>query len=72
MTHLTEPRAIGNHADMGASTPEASRMPLTVRDIFRAGVRRVAGRRELAVAQATWDSEGGATEYDGTDEEGAW
>jgi hypothetical protein len=62
MTHITEPRVIGNHAAMDRSTREASRTPLTVRDILRAGVRRRARRTEVAAAQSAWDSEGGATE----------
>jgi hypothetical protein len=32
------------------------------RDIFGAGLRRRARRREMLAAQSTWDSEGGATE----------
>jgi hypothetical protein len=55
MTHITEERVIGNHADMGGSTTVATRTSLTVTDILRAGVRR------RTAAQSTWDSEGGAT-----------
>ena len=40
MTHITEERVIGNHADMGGSTTVATRTSLTVTDILRAGVRR--------------------------------
>ena len=62
MTHITEARVIGNHAAMGRSTPAAKDMPfLTVNEILRAGLRRAARRKEMAVAQSTWDSEGGAT-----------
>ena len=38
MTHITEERVIGNHADMGGSTTVATRTSLTVTDILRAGV----------------------------------
>jgi ribosome-associated translation inhibitor RaiA len=60
MTHITEPRVIGNHAEMGGSTEPASYIPLTVKDILRSGMRRRGRRREMAAAQSTWDSEGGA------------
>jgi ribosome-associated translation inhibitor RaiA len=60
MTHITEPRVIGNHAEMGRSIPAAPYAPPTVRDILRAGVRRRARRKEMAAAQSAWDSEGGA------------
>ena len=60
MTHITEPRVIGNHAEMGGATSAAPYIPLTVKDILRAGVRRRARREEMAAAQSTWDSEGGA------------
>jgi hypothetical protein len=59
MTHITEARVIGNHADMGGLTPD--RIALTVPDILRAGKRRTLGRREMVAAQSTWASEGGAT-----------
>ena len=62
MTHITEPRVIGNHADMGRLTPESS--PVTVQNILRAGLRRRAVRTDLAAARSAWDSEGGATEQD--------
>jgi hypothetical protein len=61
MTHITEARLIGNHAAMGGSTPAAS-TTVTVKDILRAGVGRRARRKEMAAAQSTWDSEGGASE----------
>ena len=61
MTHITEERVIGNHADMGGSTTVATRTSLTVTDILRAGVRRRTTRNEMTAAQSTWDSEGGAT-----------
>jgi hypothetical protein len=68
LTHITEPRVISNHAEMGGSTPAPSRIPSTVKDILHTGVRRRARRREMgrarrremAAAQSTWDSEGGA------------
>jgi hypothetical protein len=69
MTHISETRVIGNHAAMGRSTPAASDAPLTVTDILRAGVRRRAKRKEMAAAQSTWDSEGGAGEWRTTDGE---
>jgi hypothetical protein len=59
MTHITEVRAIGNHAEMGGSSPSESRAALTVFDILRAGARRRARREETDTAQSTWDSEGG-------------
>ena len=64
MTHITEARLIGNHAAMGRSNPAASDTALTVKDILRAGAGRRAGREEMreemAAAQSTWESEGGA------------
>ncbi len=64
MTHITEERVIGNHADMGGSTTVATRTSLTAPDILRAGVRPRTTRKEMTAAQSTWDSEGGATEQD--------
>jgi hypothetical protein len=61
MTHITEPRVIGNHAEMGRSAQAAARIPLTVKELLRDGARRRARRREMAAAQSTWESEGGAT-----------
>ncbi len=61
MTHITEARVIGNHPDMGVPPPAAVRSSLIVTDILRAGIRRRNTRREMAAAQSTWDSEGGAT-----------
>jgi hypothetical protein len=61
MTHITEERVIGNHADMGGSTTVATRTSLTVTDILPAAVRRGNRRKEMTAAQSTWDSEGGAT-----------
>jgi ribosome-associated translation inhibitor RaiA len=60
MTHTTEPRVIGNHAEMGGSTEPAPYIPLTVEDILGSGMRRTALRGEMVTAQSTWDSEGGA------------
>jgi hypothetical protein len=60
MTHITDSRVIGNHADMGGGPPAAARNPLTVTEILRAGVRRRARRREMASAESVWDSEGGS------------
>jgi len=34
----------------------------TARELLRAGMRRAAGRREMAAAMSTRDSEGGATD----------
>jgi hypothetical protein len=62
MTHITEARVIGNHAEMGGSSEEESRVPLTLSDIPRASRRRRVRRREAETAQSTWDSEGGATD----------
>ena len=61
MTHITEERVIGNHADMGGSTTVATRTSLTVTDILGAGGRRGITRKEMTAAQSTWDSEGGVT-----------
>ena len=60
MTHIIEARVIGNHADMGGPAPSIDRIPLTVKDILRAGAQRRLGRREMVAAQSTWDTEGGA------------
>jgi hypothetical protein len=59
LTHITEARVIGCHAEMGGASQEDS--PLAVLDRDRAGVRRRASE-ETDVAESTWDSEGGATE----------
>jgi hypothetical protein len=61
MTNITGVRVIGNYAVMGRPVPAAARIPLTVRDILGAGVRRRVRRREMLAAQSTWDSEGGTT-----------
>jgi len=61
MTHITDQRVVGNHADMGAAPPTAaSRKSLTLHEILRAGVIRRTRRNELASAQSVWDSEGGS------------
>jgi hypothetical protein len=60
MTHITDERVVGNHADMGTSLPAASRKPLTLLGIHRAGIRRSTRHREMALAQSVWDSEGGS------------
>jgi hypothetical protein len=63
MTHITEARVITNHAAMGRSTPAPTDQPyLTAGEVLRAGIRRVVGRKEMAAARSTWDSEGGATD----------
>ncbi len=63
MTHITEKRVIGNHEDMGKSTTAVTpRIPQTVWDVLRAGVRRNTTRKEMTAAQSTWDDEGGAAE----------
>jgi hypothetical protein len=63
MTHNTEARVIANHAATGRSTPADTDRPyLTAREVLRAGISRAAGRKELAAAKSTWDSEGGATD----------
>jgi hypothetical protein len=63
MTRITEARVIANHAAMGRSTPAATDRPyLTVGEVFRAGICRAAARKEMAAANSTWDSEGGATD----------
>ena len=61
MTHITDPPAIANHADMGESAPAGSRKSLTVKEIVRRGLRRTASHDEMAAAQSEWDAEGGAT-----------
>ena len=61
MTHVTEARVIGNHADMGRPAPTGARIQMTVKDVLRAGAQRRAERREMAAAHSTWDYEGGAT-----------
>lgn len=63
MTQIIEARVIGNHGAMGRSTPAATGRPyLTIHEVLRAGIRRAAGRKEMAAAQSTWDSEGGVNE----------
>lgn len=61
MTHIAEDRVINNHAEMGGPSPAAARIPLTVKDILRAGARRRARGEEMTAAHSAWDSEGGAT-----------
>jgi hypothetical protein len=73
MTHITEARVIGNHADMGSQPTAVTPKVLTVTEIQRAGMLRTARRTELAAAQSIWDSDGGATKpgtsaSDGPDE----
>lgn len=63
MTYITGARVITNHAAMGRSTPAVTDRPyLTAGEVLRAGMRRAAGRKEMAAAKSTWDSEGGATD----------
>jgi hypothetical protein len=57
MTHITEPRAIGNHAEMGGP---AEPDPHLSTEVPRSGGGRKGRRREMIAAQSTWDSEGGA------------
>lgn len=61
MTHITEARVIGCHAEMGGASQEDSHAALAVLDTDRAGVRRRASE-ETDAAVSTWDSEGGVTE----------
>jgi hypothetical protein len=70
MTHITERRVIGNHADMGASTPAVPPASLTMTEIVRAGILRTASRREMFAAQSIWDSEGGVIKPGKTGGEG--
>ena len=52
MAHITNPRVIDNHAAMGKSPPAVPDTPfLTLENIFRAGARRAARRREILAAQ---------------------
>lgn len=60
MTHISDERVVGNHADMGASPRAVSRKSLTLNEIVRAGVSRRTRRREVASAESVWDSEGGS------------
>jgi hypothetical protein len=66
MTHVTDSRVIGNHADMGGPLQATSRKPLTITEILRAGISRRTRRMEMGAAQSTWDSEGGAVEPQAT------
>jgi hypothetical protein len=61
MRNVTGARVIGNYAVTNGRVQAAARIPLTVRGIIGAGVRRRARHREMVAAQSTWDSEGGAT-----------
>jgi hypothetical protein len=56
MTHITEERVIGNHADMGGSTTVATRTSLTVTDILPAGVPRRTTRKEMTAATGSGES----------------
>jgi hypothetical protein len=63
MTYITEARVSGNDAAVGKSTPAAADRPyLTIHEVLHAGKRRGAGRKDMAAAQSSWDSEGGACE----------
>ena len=63
MTEIIEGRVVANPPGVSRSTTAASGRPyLTVGDVLRAGVRRTAERKEIAAAESTWDSEGGAAD----------
>jgi hypothetical protein len=63
MTHIIEAEVLENFAAMGRLTPPATGRPfLTIHEVLRAGIRRATGRRDMAAAQSTWDSEGGANQ----------
>ncbi|AXN44417.1 hypothetical protein MM1218R_02480 [Mycobacterium marinum] len=63
MTHITESRAITNHAAMGRPTSAGTdRTYPTAREVLGAGIDRADGHKELAEAKSTWDSEGGAAD----------
>jgi hypothetical protein len=67
MTRVIEARVTGNIAAVGRSSPAAADVSyLTVHEVFGAGRRRAAGRKDMAAAQSTWDSEGGADEAGST------
>jgi len=70
MTHITEPRVIGNHADMGPSQAKhdeaqkgsqdiPSEVHRTASRVSRGSLRRLRRRLKFE-ALARWDSEGGA------------
>jgi hypothetical protein len=61
MTHITEARVVGSHAEMAGTSEGNAHGPLTVFEVLRDGVRRRTRRAEAVAAQSTWDSEGGAT-----------
>ena len=67
MTHITDARFIGNHAEMGGSARAAARIPLTAagHSSYRSRPQGSA-RREMIAERSTWDSEGGATGKYGT------
>ncbi|CKH15318.1 Uncharacterised protein [Mycolicibacterium smegmatis] len=70
MTHITEPRVIGNHADMGPSRAKSDDVEtdsrLTPSGVCGAGARKTRGslrsmrRRQKVEALTRWESEGGA------------
>ncbi|AHC27849.1 MULTISPECIES: hypothetical protein [Mycobacteriaceae] len=59
MTHISEPRAIGDHADTGPLSAHTSPRTATARalDTDAAGVDR--SRSDSSAAESRWDSEGG-------------
>jgi len=73
MTHITESRVIGNHADMGSSTvkqQETSDDPytaLTVTDVLRAGRRPWSRHRVSSGTQPPKDCKSAATAPDDAD-----
>ena len=73
MTHIREPRAIGNHADMGAYTAKQqdhvgdSLTNLTATEGHLAGRRHGSRRRVGSDAESPQESQGGATTPDEPD-----
>ncbi|WP_241472155.1 hypothetical protein [Mycolicibacterium neoaurum] len=61
MTHISEPRAIGDHADTGPlsahTSPRTATATARVLDTDAAGVDR--SRSDSSAAESRWDSEGG-------------
>jgi hypothetical protein len=70
ITHITEGRVIGNHAEMGGSAPPSSSTPLNVSQVLGEVVDRRVGGKEMMAAQPTWDSGGGAAARDTADVKG--
>ena len=52
MTHVNDPRVVDHHARLWKWPPAPDTSNVTPRNVFRAGARRAARRREILAAQS--------------------